>query len=106
MVKSPQKIRVIIRSFDHAIIDKAAEMIIDTAERSGAIVSGPIPMPTKIKKYTVLRSTFVHKNHREQFESRTHKRLIDINEITPSTLGELTGLALPAGVEVEVKMMS
>lgn len=99
-----QKIRIVIRSFDHHIIDQAASMIIEAAERAGAEISGPIPMPTKIKKYTVLRSTFVHKNHREQFESRTHKRVIDINKTTPNTLAELTGLSLPAGVEIEVKM--
>jgi small subunit ribosomal protein S10 len=100
-----QRIRIILRSFDHTIIDKAVKQIIDTAERSGAIIAGPIPLPTKIKKITVNRSTFVAKNSREQFEMRTHKRLIDLRETTPTTIEALTNLSLPAGVDIELKML-
>ncbi len=100
-----QRIRIILRSFDHTIIDKAVKMIIDTAERSGAVIAGPIPLPTKIKKITVNRSTFIAKNSREQFEMRTHKRLIDLRETTPITIEALTNLSLPAGVDIELKML-
>lgn len=101
-----QKIRIKIYAFDHKVADESAKMIIDTAERTGAIVAGPIPLPTKIDKFTVNRSTFVHKNSREQFEMRTHKRLIDITESTPKTIESLSNLNLPAGVEVEIKMIT
>lgn len=100
-----QKIRVLIRAFDHKIVDESAKTIIDTAERSGSLVTGPIPLPTKIERVTVNRSTFVNKDAREQFEIRTHKRLIDITEYTPSTIESLSNLNLPAGVDVEIKMM-
>ena len=100
-----QKIRITLKSFDHTIIDKAVKQIIDTAERSGAIIAGPIPLPTKIKKITVNKSTFVAKNSREQFEMRIHKRLIDLRETTPATIDALSNLSLPAGVEIEIKMM-
>ena len=100
-----QKIRVIIRSFDHKIVDESAKTIIDTAERTGSLVTGPIPLPTKIERVTVNRSTFVNKDAREQFEIRTHKRLIDITEHTPTTIEALSNLNLPAGVDVEIKMM-
>lgn len=100
-----QKIRIKIRSFDHKIADQSAKTIIDTAERTGAIVAGPIPLPTRTKKYTVNRSTFVHKDARLQYEIRTHKRLIDITDITPKTIDALSTLSLPAGVEVEIKMV-
>ena len=100
-----QKIRVIIRAFDHKIADESAKTIIDTAERSGSLVTGAIPMPTKIEKFTVNRSTFVNKDAREQFEIRTHKRLIDITEHTSSTIEALSNLNLPAGVDVEIKMI-
>ncbi len=100
-----QKIRVIIRAFDHKIVDEAAKTIIDTAERSGSLVTGPIPLPSKIDKITVNKSTFVNKDAREQFEIRTHKRLIDITEHTPSTIESLSNLNLPAGVDVEIKMV-
>lgn len=100
-----QKIRIKIKSFDHKVIDETSKLIIDTAERTGAIVAGPIPLPTKIEKFTVNRSTFVHKKAREQFEMRTHARLIDITETTAKTIESLSNLSLPAGVEIEIKML-
>jgi len=103
---SKQRIRISLKAFDHTIMDKAVQMIIDTAERSGAIVAGPIPMPTKIKKFTVNKSTFVAKNSREQFEMRIHKRLIDLNETTSATIEALSNLSLPAGVDIEIKMLA
>lgn len=103
MAKS-QKIRITIKAFDHSVIDAASKIIVDSAERTGAIVAGPIPFPTKIKKFTVNRSTFVNKDAREQFEMRTHKRLIDIVDATPQTIDTLSNLSLPAGVEIEIKM--
>ena len=104
--KGSQRIRITLKSFDHTIIDKAVRVIIDTAERTGAIVAGPIPLPTKIKKYTINRSTFVSKNAREQFEMRIHKRLIDLRETTANTIESLTNLSLPAGVDIEIKMLA
>jgi small subunit ribosomal protein S10 len=101
-----QKIRIKIQAYDHKIIDESAKLIIETAERTGAIVAGPIPLPTKIEKFTVNRSTFVHKNARDQFEMRTHKRLIDITESTAKTVDSLTNLSLPAGVDIEIKMLA
>lgn len=100
-----QRIRITIKAFDHKVVDEAAKTIISTAERTGAIVAGPIPLPTKIKKFTVNKSTFVSKDSREQFEMRIHKRLIDLSETTASTIDALTNLALPAGVDIEMKMM-
>ncbi|MBD3330404.1 30S ribosomal protein S10 [Candidatus Peregrinibacteria bacterium] len=105
MAQAKQKIRIKIRSFDHKVIDETSKLIIDTAERTGAIVAGPIPLPTKIEKFTVNKSTFVHKTSREQFEMRTHARLIDISETTPKTIESLSNLSLPAGVEIEIKML-
>lgn len=101
-----QKIRIKIQAYDHKVIDDTAKLIIETAERTGAIVAGPIPLPTKFDKFTVNRSTFVHKNARDQFEIRTHKRLIDITECTPKTVDSLTNLSLPAGVDIEIKMLA
>lgn len=98
------KIRIKIRAYDHKLIDQSAKQIVDTAKRTGATISGPIPLPTEKTKYTVLRSTFVHKDSREQFEMRVHKRLIDILNATPKTIDSLTNLNLPAGVDVEIKM--
>jgi small subunit ribosomal protein S10 len=98
------KIRIKIRAYDHKLIDQSAKQIVDTAKRTGAVISGPIPLPTEKRKYTVLRSTFVHKDSREQFEMRVHKRMIDILEPTPKTIDSLTNLSLPAGVDVEIKM--
>ena len=100
------KVRIIVRSFDYLIIDEAAKLIVETAERGGSLVSGPVPLPTKIKKYTVNRSFFVNKDARDQYEIRTHKRLIDIKEPTPQTIEALQNLALPAGVDVEIKMLT
>lgn len=100
-----QRIRITLKAFDHTIIDKAVDTIIQTSERTGAIVAGPIPLPTKIKKFTVNRSTFVSKDAREQFEMRVHKRLIDLRETTSATIEALTNLALPAGVDIEIKML-
>ena len=93
-----------IRAYDHNVIDQSTRTIIDTATRTGATVRGPIPLPTEKHKYTVNRSTFVHKNAREQYEMRVHKRLIDIMDPTPKTVEALTSLNLPAGVDVEIKM--
>lgn len=97
------RIRIKIRAYDHKIIDQATETIIKTAERSGAQVIGPVPLPTEKRKYTVNRSTFVHKDSRDQYEIRVHKRLIDITNPTEKTIDSLMSLNLPAGVDVEIK---
>ena len=102
--ESKSKIRIKIKAFDHKIIDQSTKTIIETAKRTGGKVLGPIPLPTEKKKYTVLRSSFVHKNARDQYEIRIHKRLIDILEPTPKVIDSLTNLNLPAGVDVEIKM--
>ncbi|MBN1325376.1 30S ribosomal protein S10 [Candidatus Falkowbacteria bacterium] len=99
-----QRIRIKIRAYDHKIIDQSAKTIVDTARRTGAQIIGPVPLPVEKKKYTVLSSTFVHKNSRDQYEMRIHKRLIDIVEPTASTVDSLMSLNLPAGVDVEIKM--
>lgn len=99
-----QRIRIRLKAYDHRIIDQSAKLIIETAERTGANVIGPIPLPTERKVYTVLRSTFIHKDSREQFEMRVHKRLIEITDPRPKTIDALTNLNLPAGVSIEVKM--
>lgn len=101
---SRQKIRIKIRAFDHKIIDQSTRTIIDTVQRSGASFFGPVPLPTDKKKYTVNKSTFVHKDARDQFEMRIHKRLIDIIDPTAQTIQALTSLNLPAGVDIEIKM--
>lgn len=98
------RIRIKIRAYDHRIADQSTRTILETAERSGAQVVGPIPLPTERRKYTVNRSTFVHKDSRDQYEIRMHKRLIDIVNPTPRTIESLTSLNLPAGVDVEIKM--
>jgi len=98
-----QKIRVRLRSFDGELVDRSAKSIVQTVKRSGAIISGPVPLPTRINKYTVLRSPHVNKESREQFEMRTHKRLIDIHNPTSDTIEALMKLELPAGVDVEIK---
>ncbi|MBT5808071.1 30S ribosomal protein S10 [Candidatus Uhrbacteria bacterium] len=97
------RIRIKIRAYDHKIIDQATQTIMKTAERSGAKVIGPVPLPTEKRKYTVNRSTFVHKDSRDQYEMRIHKRLIDITEPTDKTIDALMSLNLPAGVDVEIK---
>ncbi|HEB33348.1 MAG TPA: 30S ribosomal protein S10 [Spirochaetes bacterium] len=98
-----QKIRVRLRAFDAEIIDQSAKSIVNAVVRAGAKVSGPVPLPTKINKYTVLKSPHVNKKSREQFEMRTHKRLIDIINPTSDTIDALMKLELPAGVDVEIK---
>lgn len=99
-----QRIRIKVRAYDHKMIDQATQTIANTAERSGAKVIGPIPLPTEKRKYTVNRSTFVHKTARDQYEMRIHKRLIDILDPTERTIDSLMNLNLPAGVDVEIKM--
>jgi len=99
-----QRIRIKIRAYDHKIIDQSTRTILETAQRTGAQIAGPIPLPVEKKKYTVLKSTFVHKNARDQYEMRIHKRLIDIIEPTAATVDALMSLNLPAGVDVEIKM--
>jgi small subunit ribosomal protein S10 len=99
-----QKVRIKIRAYDHKIIDQSARTILETAIRTGAQIAGPIPLPVEKRKYTVLNSTFVHKNSRDQYEMRIHKRLIDIIEPTPTTIDALMNLNLPAGVDIEIKM--
>lgn len=98
-----QKLRIKIRAYDHKIIDQSTRTIIETALRTGAKIKGPVPLPTERNKYTVQRSAFVHKNSREQYEMRTHKRLVDIIDPTPKTVDALTSLSLPAGVDIEIK---
>ena len=99
-----EKIRIRLQSYDHQLVDAAAERIVETAKRTGARVSGPIPLPTEKEIVTILRSPHKHKDSREQFEMRTHKRLIDILQPTPRTVDALTKLDLPAGVEIEIKL--
>lgn len=99
-----QKIRIKLKAYEHNIIDQSAERIVETAKRTGARVSGPIPLPTVKEIVTVLRAPHKYKDSREQFEMRTHKRLIDILNPTPRTVDALTKLDLPAGVEIEIKL--
>jgi len=100
-----QKLRIRIMAYEHKLLDASVKQIIDTALRYDAKIQGPIPLPTEIKKYTVNRSTFIYKNAREQFEMRTHKRLIDIMNPTPQVIEALTNLTLPSGVSIDVKML-
>lgn len=102
--EAQSRIRIRIRAYDHKIIDQSTRTILETAVRTGAKTRGPIPLPTERKRYTVNRSTFVHKDAREQYEMRVHKRLIDIINPTPKTIDAMMNLNLPAGVDVEVKM--
>jgi small subunit ribosomal protein S10 len=99
-----QKIRIRLKAFDHKLLDQSTREIVDTARRTGARVAGPIPLPTRINKYTVLRSPHVDKKSREQFEIRTHKRMLDILEPTQQTVDQLMKLDLSAGVDVEIKL--
>jgi small subunit ribosomal protein S10 len=99
-----QKIRIRLKAYDYKLLDQSVEDIVETAKRTGARIAGPIPLPTRIEKYTVLRSPHVDKKSREQFEIRTHKRLIDILEPTPQTVDALMKLDLSAGVDVEIKL--
>ncbi|EZH64458.1 30S ribosomal protein S10 [Bacillaceae bacterium JMAK1] len=99
-----EKIRIRLKAYDHRILDQSSEKIVDTAKRSGANVSGPIPLPTERSVYTILRATHKYKDSREQFEMRTHKRLIDIVSPTPQTVDALMRLDLPSGVDIEIKL--
>ncbi len=98
------KLRIKLRAYDHKVIDNSAKQIVEVATRYGAEVLGPVPLPTEINKYTVNRSSFIHKDAREQFEMRTHKRLIDVINPNPKVIDALTNLTLPAGVDIEIKM--
>ena len=99
-----ERIRIRMEAFDHEVLDRTAREIVDTAQRTGAMVHGPIPLPTRIERYTVLRSPHIDRKSREQFEIRTHKRLIDILSPTPKTIDQLMRLDLPAGVDIEIKL--
>jgi small subunit ribosomal protein S10 len=99
-----QKIRIRLKAFDHRILDQSARQIVDAAERTGAQVVGPVPLPTRIEKFTVIRGPFIDKDSREQFEIRTHKRLIDVVEPGSKTVDQLMRLQLPAGVDIEIKL--
>lgn len=99
-----QKMRIILKSFDHRVLDVSAQQILETAERTGAKVAGPVPMPTTQRMFTVIRSPHVNKDSREYFELRTHKRLIDILEPSSKTIDSLTSLSVPAGVDIAIKL--
>ena len=103
-VEVKPKLRIKLRAYDHKVIDNSTKQIIETALRYGAEVLGPVPLPTEIHKYTVNRSSFIHKDAREQFEMRVHKRLIDIINVNPKVIDALMSLTLPAGVDIEIKM--
>jgi len=104
MSKNNQKIRIRLKAYDHKALDQSAEKIVETAKRSGAEVSGPVPLPTEKQIITILRAVHKYKDSREQFEMRTHKRLIDILNPTPKTVDSLMRLDLPAGVDIEIKL--
>jgi len=99
-----QKIRIRLKGYDHRILDQAASQIVEAVEATGAVVSGPVPLPTRIQKFSVIRSPFIDKDSQEQFEIRTHKRLIDIIETTSKTIDSLTRLNLPSGVDIDIKL--
>jgi len=99
-----QKIRIRLKAYDHRVIDQSAKRIVETAERSGAQVVGPVPLPTKIERFTVMRSPFIDKDSQEHFEIRTHNRLIDVMEPDSKTIDMLMRLNLPAGVDIEIKI--
>ena len=101
---SKGNVRINLQAYDHRILDSAAKKIVETVTRSGGEISGPVPLPTKIEKFTVLRAVHKYKDSREQFEIRTHKRLIDIVNPTPETVDVLTRLELPSGVDIEIKL--
>ena len=104
MAAQKEMIRIRLKAYDHQLIDQSAEKIVETAKRTGATVSGPIPLPTKKEVVTVLRATHKYKDSREQFERRTHKRLIDVVKPSPKTVEALMSLELPAGVDIEIKL--
>ena len=99
-----QKIRIRLKAYDHRILDESSRQIVETAEHTGAKVAGPVPLPTKIERYCVIRGPFIDKDSQEHFEIRTHKRLIDIVDPTPQTINALMRLGLPAGVDIEIKI--
>ena len=99
-----QKVRIRLKAYDHKILDQSARQIVEAAERTGALVAGPVPLPTKIEKYSVMRSPFIDKDSQEQFEIRTHKRLIDVLDPSQQTINALMKLNLPAGVDIEIKL--
>ena len=99
-----QKIRIKLKGFDHKILDQSAQQIVGAVERTGAVVVGPVPLPTRIQKFSVIRSPFIDKDSQEQFEIRTHKRLIDIIETSTKTIDALANLDLPSGVEIDIKL--
>ena len=101
---SKEKIRIRLKAFEHKSLDKACAKIVETVKRSGGVVSGPIPLPTEIEKITILRAVHKYKDSREQFEKRTHKRLIDIKNPTKETIEALTHLDIPSGVDIQIKM--
>ena len=104
MAETKQKIRIKLKAYDHRLIDKSARQIIETVERSGAEVTGPVPLPVEKSKITVIKASHVFKDSREQFEMRVHKRLIDVINPTPKTIDNLMSLDLPSGVDTEIKM--
>jgi small subunit ribosomal protein S10 len=104
MAMAKQKIRIKLKGYDHKILDLSALQIVEAVERTGAVVSGPIPLPTHIQKFSVIRSPFIDKDSQEQFEIRTHKRLIDIIETTSKTIDALTKLSLPSGVDIDIRL--
>ena len=99
-----QKIRIRLKAYDHRVLDESAKRIVETAERTGATVVGPVPLPTRLERFTVRRSTFIDKDSHEHFEIRTHKRLIDVVEPDNKTIDSLMRLNLPAGVDIEIKL--
>jgi small subunit ribosomal protein S10 len=99
-----QKIRIRLKAYDHRILDESSRQIVETAEHTGAKVAGPVPLPTKVERYCVIRSPFIDKDSQEHFEIRTHKRLIDITEPTAKTVGALGKLTMPVGVEIKIKV--
>ncbi len=99
-----QRIRIKLKAYDHRVLDNSVRQIVDAAERTGAHIIGPVPLPTRIEKFTVMRSPFIDKDSREQFEIRTHKRLIDVLEPSGKTIDSLMRLHLPAGVDIEIKL--
>ncbi|HCV27591.1 MAG TPA: 30S ribosomal protein S10 [Dehalococcoidia bacterium] len=99
-----QKIRIVLKAFDHRVLDVSAIQIVETAERTGANISGPVPLPTSIRRFCVIRSPHIDKRSREHFELRTHKRLIDVHEPTSKTIDAMTRLNLPAGVDISIKL--
>ena len=100
---STEKIRIRIKAYDHRILDNAAKKIVETVKRSGGVISGPVPLPTEIEKFTILRAVHKYKDSREQFEMRTHKRLIDIKNPSKETIDSLTHLEIPSGVDIQIK---